>query len=185
MPLDHPRDADSSYTISKTAAQRYVEISGLDYVSFRMATVYGPRMAGGPLVIFYKRLSEGKPVRVVDARRDFTYVDDVVDLVMMALDGTGHGAYNVGSGRDRPIRDLYETVRLRDGRRPPGDVELAATAGRRPTDPAAGSVADDRGLRLAPHDSARGGRAAGGELVPRERDGGRALHPPPRESPSS
>lgn len=122
--LDHPRDADSSYTITKTAAERYVEISGLDYVSFRLATVYGPRMAGGPLVIFFKRLSEGLPCTVVDARRDFTYVDDVIDLVMMAVNGTGHGAYNVGSGRDRPIRELFETVAAAMGVEPGDDVEL-------------------------------------------------------------
>ena len=40
--LDHPKNpANSSYAISKTAAEDYLEISGLDYVTFRLANVSG------------------------------------------------------------------------------------------------------------------------------------------------
>ena len=124
VPLSHPQEADTSYAITKIAAERYVEISGLDYVTLRLPTVYGPRMAGGPLVIFYKCLSEGLPFRIVDARRDFIYVDDVMDLVTMVLGGTGHGAYNVGSGGDRAIKDLFDIVRGEMGVEPKGGAEV-------------------------------------------------------------
>ncbi|MGD1879777.1 MAG: NAD-dependent epimerase/dehydratase family protein [Kiloniellaceae bacterium] len=57
--LDHPRDpANSSYAISKSAAEDYLTISGLDYVTFRLANVVGPRNVSGPLPIFFQRLSE-------------------------------------------------------------------------------------------------------------------------------
>ena len=48
-----------SYAISKTAAEDYLEISGLDYVTFRLANVVGPRNVSGPLPIFFQRLMDG------------------------------------------------------------------------------------------------------------------------------
>ena len=59
--LDHPIRPDSSYAISKTAGEQYIELSGLDFVSFRLANAYGPRNISGPLPTFYHRLTEGKP----------------------------------------------------------------------------------------------------------------------------
>lgn len=61
--LQHPKlPANSSYAISKTAAEDYLEISGLNYVSFRLANVIGPRNVSGPLPIFYQRLFSGETV---------------------------------------------------------------------------------------------------------------------------
>ena len=50
-------------------------------VSFRLANVYGPRNLSGPLPTFFHRLTDDKPCFVMDTRRDFVYVDDLVDLV--------------------------------------------------------------------------------------------------------
>src|SRR5436309_2887739 len=48
--LDHPKNpGNSSYAISKTAAEDYLALSGLDYVTFRLANVIGPRNVSGPL----------------------------------------------------------------------------------------------------------------------------------------
>jgi UDP-glucose 4-epimerase len=110
VPLDHPQPGESSYAITKTTGEQYVAMSGLDYVSFRLANIYGPRNISGPPPTFYKRLSEGEPVFVVDSRRDYTYVDELIDLLESAVDGTGSGAYNVGSGKDRPIKDLFDVI---------------------------------------------------------------------------
>ena len=60
--LDHPlRPEESSYAISKTAGEYYVRLSGLDWVSLRLANAYGPRNVSGPLPTFYQRLTTGKP----------------------------------------------------------------------------------------------------------------------------
>ena len=109
--LDHPRNpANSSYAISKGAAEDYLAISGLDYVTFRLANVVGPRNVSGPLPIFYQRLTEGKKCFVTKARRDFVFVKDLARTVLRAADGTGHGAYHFSSGRDIAIQDLYDSV---------------------------------------------------------------------------
>jgi UDP-glucose 4-epimerase len=109
--LNHPIRPDSSYGISKTAGELYIELSGLDFVSFRLANAYGPRNISGPLPTFYHRLTEGKGVFVMDTRRDFIYIDDLVDVVMQAVvDGTGHGHYHVSSGTDFAIKELFDAT---------------------------------------------------------------------------
>jgi len=109
--LDHPKNpANSSYAISKTAAEEYLEISGLDYVTFRLANVVGPRNVSGPLPIFFQRLKDGKRCFVTRARRDFVFVKDLARTVLKAADGTGSGAYHFSSGKDIAIQDLYDAV---------------------------------------------------------------------------
>lgn len=109
--LTHPRfPNNSSYAISKTAAEDYLEISGLDWVSFRLANVIGPRNTSGPLPIFYQRLSQGKQCFVTKARRDFVFVGDLAANVVKACDGTGSGAYHFSSGGDVAIKELYDAV---------------------------------------------------------------------------
>lgn len=107
--LTHPiLPGDSSYSISKTAGEQYIALSGLDYVTFRLANAYGPRNLSGPLPTFYHRLTSGKPCFVMDTRRDFIYIDDLTDCVMRAVDGKGHGAYHISSGSDFSIKELYD-----------------------------------------------------------------------------
>jgi nucleoside-diphosphate-sugar epimerase len=109
--LSHPRvPSDSSYAISKTANEWYLELSGIDFVTFRLANVIGPRNVAGPLPIFYQRLKDGKQCFITDARRDFVYVEDLARTVLLALDGVGQGAYHFSSGNDVAIQELYDAV---------------------------------------------------------------------------
>lgn len=109
--LDHPRlPGSSSYAISKTTNEFYLELSGIDYVTFRLANVVGPRNVAGPLPIFYQRLKDGKQCFVTKARRDFVFVKDLARVVLKACDGTGHGAYHFSSGKDIAIEELYDAV---------------------------------------------------------------------------
>ncbi len=109
--LDHPRNPEgSSYAISKTANEYYIELSGIDFVTFRLANVVGPRNVAGPLPIFYQRLKDGKQCFVTKSRRDFVYVKDLARVVLKACDGVGHGAYHFSSGTDVAIQELYDAV---------------------------------------------------------------------------
>lgn len=109
--LNHPKlPASTSYSITKTANEDFLEISGLDYVTFRLANVIGPRNVAGPLPIFYKRLKEGQECFISDSRRDFVYVRDLAKYTLKACDGIGHGPYHFSSGKDVPIIDLYKEV---------------------------------------------------------------------------
>lgn len=109
--LDHPRNpGSSSYAISKTTNEYYLELSGVDFVTFRLANVVGPRNVAGPLPIFYQRLKDGKQCFVTEARRDFVFVKDLARVVLKAIDGVGHGAYHFSSGKDVAIQELYNAV---------------------------------------------------------------------------
>jgi UDP-glucose 4-epimerase len=123
--LSHPlRPVESSYAISKTAGEHYVQLGSVPSVSFRLANVYGPRNLSGPLPTFYHRLSNDKPCFVMDTRRDFVFVDDLVDLVVRALRGKGApGAYHASSGSDFSIQELYDATIAALGL-PPHEVEV-------------------------------------------------------------
>lgn len=109
--LDHPiLPGNSSYAITKTAGEQFVELSGLDWVTFRLANAYGPRNVSGPLPTFFKRLSEGKPCFVVDTRRDFVFIDDMIDCASLAVDGKGSGTYHLSSGSDYSIKELFDAT---------------------------------------------------------------------------
>jgi UDP-glucose 4-epimerase len=109
--LNHPLDpGNSSYAISKTAGEHYVQLSGVDWITFRLANAIGPRNVSGPLPIFFERLSQGKRCFVTEARRDFVSARDLARTVLDAVDGTGSGTYHFSSGRDVAIRELYDAV---------------------------------------------------------------------------
>lgn len=109
--LDHPiNPVNSSYAISKTAGEHYVQFSGVDWVTFRLANVIGPRNVSGPLPIFYGRLAEGKKCFVTPARRDFCFAGDLAKVVVQAADGAGNGTYHFSSGKDVAIKELYDAV---------------------------------------------------------------------------
>ena len=110
--LKHPIEpSKSSYAISKTAGEMYIQLSGIDYVSFRLANAYGPRNLSGPLPTFYHRLTTGKPCFVMDTRRDFIFVNDMVDIIEKAIDGKGtRGAYHISTGKDFSIKELFDAT---------------------------------------------------------------------------
>jgi UDP-glucose 4-epimerase len=124
--LAHPiKPEGTSYAISKTAGEQYVMLSGLEWLSFRLANAYGPRNVSGPLPTFYHRLTNHKPCFVMDTRRDFIFIDDLADVVMKAIDGAGAaGAYHISSGADFAIKELYDATIKALGIKPEQDVEV-------------------------------------------------------------
>jgi UDP-glucuronate 4-epimerase len=91
--VDHPL---TLYAATKKAnelmAHSYSSLYGLPTTGLRFFTVYGPW--GRPdmaLFLFTKNILEGKPIEVFNEgrhQRDFTYVDDIVQGVVAALDHT-------------------------------------------------------------------------------------------------
>lgn len=126
--LNHPiRSTGSSYAISKTGGEQYVDLGGMDYVSFRLANAYGPRNLSGPLPTFYQRLTQGKACFVMDTRRDFIYIDDLVQCVVKAVDGAGSkGMYHISSGSDFAIKELFDATIKALGIKLDKDVEVRA-----------------------------------------------------------
>jgi UDP-glucose 4-epimerase len=108
---DTPLAPLTSYSISKADGERYVAMGGVPWVTLRLANLYGPRLYTGPQPAFYKRLKAGQPCTVVRTRRDFVSVDDFLPLLDAVLaDGAPTGAFNVASGKDVTIEELYRLM---------------------------------------------------------------------------
>lgn len=107
--LDAPLNPRGSYAVSKTAGERYIFDSGIPFVSLRLANIYGPRNLSGPVPAFFQRLSKGQPCTVVNSRRDFVYIDDLLQVAVKAAT-QGRGVYHVSSGRDVAIIELYWAI---------------------------------------------------------------------------
>ncbi len=100
----------SSYAISKVAGEQYLRLSGVPLTVLRLANIYGPRNLSGPVPVFYKRITTGKPCVVVDTTRDMVFIHDLVRCVRAVVDNRLVGTYDVCSGTQYPIMDLYQAI---------------------------------------------------------------------------
>jgi UDP-glucuronate 4-epimerase len=105
--VDHPI---SLYAASKKAnelmAHAYSHLYGIPATGLRFFTVYGPW--GRPdmaMYIFAKAILEGTPIKLFNngnMRRDFTYVDDVVEAVVRLIDRPPQGNLNWSGAKPDP-----------------------------------------------------------------------------------
>ena len=139
--VDHPV---SMYAATKKAnelmAHTYSHLFGLPTTGLRFFTVYGPW--GRPdmaLFLFTKAILEGRPIDVFNRgnmRRDFTYVDDIVEGVIRVTDriatpsetydpeqpdpATSHAPYrvfNIGNHQPVPLMDFIACIEDALGRK--------------------------------------------------------------------
>jgi UDP-glucose 4-epimerase len=111
IPVDAPARPFTSYGISKQAAENYLQISGLPFVSMRLANVTGPRLAIGPIPTFYSRLKQGKACFCSRTVRDLIDMEDFLSITDLALaDDAPTGCFNVSTGTGHSIREIYDLV---------------------------------------------------------------------------
>jgi UDP-glucuronate 4-epimerase len=138
--VDHP---NSLYAATKRADElfghTYAHLYGIPSTGLRFFTVYGPwgRPDMAP-ILFARAIAAGEPIRVFnhgEMWRDFTYIDDIVDGVLRALDrpavGTPpHALYNLGNNRSEKLMDFIAAIEAAMGKKAvmtmepmqPGDV---------------------------------------------------------------
>lgn len=118
----HPLGPSDPYGASKLAAEQYVQMYAKQYPSMRSVilrygNVYGPRQQvygeGNLIAVCIDRMLRGEqPVIFGDGThtRDYVYVGDVAKLNCHLLEQPASGVYNVGSGQQRRVLDVYATV---------------------------------------------------------------------------
>lgn len=119
LPIDenHPRKAHSVYNHTKFLAEEacafYHEHFDVSVTILRLFNVYGAGQSGDFLVpsIIHQALS-GNRIEVMDLtpRRDFVYIDDVVDAICLTIMNEGFNIYNVGSGVSFTVQDAIDNV---------------------------------------------------------------------------
>ena len=111
----------SPYGLSKLCGEQYLSyyqrVSGLQAVSLRYANVYGPRQdpegeAGVVAIFIQKMLNNEQAVINGNGRqtRDFVFVDDVVEANLAMMGQETQGTYNVGTGVETSINDLFRIL---------------------------------------------------------------------------
>jgi UDP-glucose 4-epimerase len=117
---DAPREPLSPYGVSKLAGEEYLAANNRHYdaghVSQRYANVYGPRQdphgEAGVVAFFIGRLRAGVPPKIFgdgSATRDYVYAGDVAQATLAAVGK--RGVFNVGTGIETSVRELYELCR--------------------------------------------------------------------------
>ncbi len=124
---DAPLTPLSAYGAGKVAAEGFVHAlraSGLAATILRPANAYGPRqnlqLGFGLVRTVLQHIRDGMPLDIWgdgENVRDFVYVDDVVQAMMLALNAPlDCGTYNVGSGSGHTINQVLEVARRVCGR---------------------------------------------------------------------
>ena len=117
---DPIRQPISPYAATKGAGEllchTYSHLYGLRCVCLRFFTVYGPRQRPDLAIHkFANLISQHKPIPVFGdgtTRRDYTYIDDIIDGVTAAIDydKTNYEVINLGESRTVELRELISLL---------------------------------------------------------------------------
>ena len=134
---DPIRQPISPYAATKGAGEllchTYAHLYGLRCICLRFFTVYGPRQRPDLAIHkFAKLITQGKPIPVFGdgtTRRDYTYVDDIIDGVMAAIvyDKRDYEVINLGESRTVELRELIQLLEK--------ELDTHATIDRQPSQP--------------------------------------------------
>jgi len=130
--LTIPKDV---YGVNKLACEQILKIMakvyGFNYVIFRPHNIYGPGQSMSDphknvVALFMRKLIENEPYKLFGygkMRRAFSYIDDVVDVLVESLDDRyNNQTLNVGSEKDISIKELSDLIQKTTGII--GEIEL-------------------------------------------------------------
>jgi UDP-glucose 4-epimerase len=112
----------SPYAVSKLAGEYYCrvfsEVYGLDTVSLRYFNVFGPRQDpkseyAAVIPKFITRILDGTPPIIYgdgEQTRDFTYVKNVVQANIRAMESDARGVFNIACGECISLNDLASII---------------------------------------------------------------------------
>ena len=113
------------YGTSKVCGEEYLatwnRLYGTHHVALRLANVYGPKQMphgeAGVVAIFMGLLRDGRTPTIFGdgaQTRDYVYVGDVARAFLLAL-GRDGAVFNVGTGVETSVVDLYAAIRAASG----------------------------------------------------------------------
>lgn len=118
---NYPAQPLSPYGIAKLTTEYYLEyyheVFGLRYAALRFANVYGPRQnshgEAGVVAIFIDKLLAGQ-VPVINGNgqqtRDYVYVGDVVNGLILAMKKSALGSFNIGTAKETDVNQIYSKI---------------------------------------------------------------------------
>jgi len=130
---DTPKAPLTPYASDKLASEYYLDFyrrqHGLEPAIFRFFNIFGPRQDpsspySGVISIFCERAQQGLPITVFgdgEQTRDFMYVEDLVSLLLQAVEAPQLevGAVNVGLNQSMTLKQMLAALEQVLGRLPP------------------------------------------------------------------
>ena len=118
---EHPFAPMSPYGCAKLSVEHYLgfyrQVHGIRAVALRYGNVYGPRQKkhgeAGVVAIFAGKMLAGETVTINGSglqTRDYVFVEDVVRANMAVSDSGLSGAFNVGTGIETSVVELFEAM---------------------------------------------------------------------------
>ena len=118
---NHSTSPLSPYGVSKLTVEKYLFFyyvqHKLKYTILRYANIYGPRQnamgEAGVVAIFSTKLLKGEQPVINgngEQTRDYVFVGDVVKANLLTLNENSCNTYNIGTGIETNVNDLYKTL---------------------------------------------------------------------------
>jgi len=118
---NHPTNPLSPYGVSKLSVEKYLHFYfneyKLNYTILRYANIYGPRQnpfgEAGVVAIFSTKLLNGEQPIINgtgEQTRDYVFVKDVVRANLLTLADEVSDVYNVGTGIETNVNELYKML---------------------------------------------------------------------------
>lgn len=122
-PEDVKPNPMNAYALSKLVGEQYCklfqDVYGLEWNAIRPFNAYGTRMPvtgiyTSAIATFIDVLKKDLPLKMFgtgEQRRDFVYIDDIIDQMLLMATSEAHGeAFNCGSGTNNSINEVLEII---------------------------------------------------------------------------
>lgn len=116
-PESEPLQPLNPYSVSKAACEDYLKFfylhHGLPFAVLRYSTVYGPRRIDGAIPYYLRCISSGKQAEIYGSKtRDMIFISDVVRANILAMEKEcgSNPVFNIGSGREYYLSDIYSLI---------------------------------------------------------------------------
>ena len=119
----HPTNPICSHGLTKLMVEKYLRmygfLEGMQYGILRLSNPFGPgqefHKGQGLIPVILSCLRSGRPIKIYGdglARRDYIYIDDVIDAIEMAVisDAIDQTVLNIGSGETRSVIEVLDAV---------------------------------------------------------------------------
>jgi UDP-glucose 4-epimerase len=118
---EDPLNPISSYSIVKVAIESYLRLYhhlyGIEYTILRASNPYGKQQSKigiqGIIPTIFDRIMNDNPLEIWgdgSVIRDYIYIDDLIDAIVVSIEQNIFGTYNIGSGIGSSILEVVETI---------------------------------------------------------------------------
>lgn len=135
----HPIDPNNPYAFSKWMGEQacawYAGVFNTPVTAIRLFNVYGPGQSNRfliPRIVEQALMPGGDDIELMDLapRRDYLYVDDAVEALLLSRRQQGFRVYNVGYGASHSVSEVVEIVLRQTG----SDKRVRVTGEPRPNE---------------------------------------------------